>query len=448
MSSKKEIKVFLRVYVFTWVFTFVIFLLNLLNPNASFRGLLESYWNIVSSLQGFLFVHIIILIFYVLFLIIRYFVNIYKKKGKKTFFLQFLFRFIIPLILVYSSLKYIIHTNTNENFDYQWNHNIENTSDTIQRLYSLDQKHRGMTIYAIGRHNRTDLKEVIQNNIEWIAVLPYFYQKNEQTNSIRNPKKIGVWSRRDSAFMKSIYDLRAQNIKIHLKPHLWMSEGWRSNINFDQQEDWETWFESYRKTILHYAVMAEKTNAELFCIGTELRSSVKQQPQKWIDLIAEIKEKYSGKLTYAANWDGEFDDVPFWNELDFIGIQAYFPLTENKNPSLEEIKQGWSQHIPSLEKLSKRYQKKILFTEVGYRPDESATKTPWEWGSVFTPLFKKKSEKTQYLAYEALYQKLWTKDWFAGTYIWQWNNSDFEIKGKPAQNSIAKWYSDVRLKDE
>jgi len=101
---------------------------------------------------------------------------------------------------------------------------------------------------------------------------------------------------------------------------------WRSNINFDHEKDWDNWFESYRKTILHFALMAEKTKAELFCIGTELRSSVKQQPEKWKELIKEIKTIYAGKLTYAANWDCNFDTIDFWNELDYIGIQGYFPI--------------------------------------------------------------------------------------------------------------------------
>jgi hypothetical protein len=46
-------------------------------------------------------------------------------------------------------------------------------------------------------------------------------------------------------------------------------------------------------------------------------------------------------LTYAANWD-KYDQVSFWDELDFIGIQAYFPLTDQTNPSAEEIKKGWN----------------------------------------------------------------------------------------------------------
>lgn len=53
-------------------------------------------------------------------------------------------------------------------------------------------------------------------------------------------------------------------------------------------------------------------------------------------------------------------------------------------------------------------------------------------------------------AYEALFQKLWFKEWFAGIYIWRWNNRstpDYAAKSlnfsplfKPAENVIAKWF--------
>lgn len=224
-----------------------------------------------------------------------------------------------------------------------------------------------------------------------------------------------------------------------LKPHLWMSEGWRSNITMDSKEEWDTWFESYKVHIIHYAKMAAETNTELLCIGTELKTSIDNQPEHWESLIKEIKTIYSGKLTYAANWD-DYELIDFWDELDYIGIQAYFPLTKTPNPDLELIKQGWKPHIQKLKTIASKYNTSILFTEVGYRNDTYATVTPWEWGSVFSSLHTKKSDRTQQLAYEALFEELWDKEWFAGLYAWQWNSGDFPIRNRPAQNTIAKWF--------
>ena len=100
--------------------------------------------------------------------------------------------------------------------------------------------------------------------------------------------------------------------------------------------------------------------------------------------------------------------------MDYIGIQAYFPITNKNNPSLREIKKGWKKQIELLEALSKKHNKPILFSETGYRSDETATIEPWVWGSALDVITNKKSFETQNLAYEALFQQLWDKDWFAG----------------------------------
>jgi hypothetical protein len=93
---------------------------------------------------------------------------------------------------------------------------------------------------------------------------------------------------------------------------------------------------------------------------------------KWSQLIKKIK-KSTSKLTYAANWD-DFDKVPFWNELDYIGIDAYFPLSNATTPSVLELNDAWQQHIKKIEKLQTKTNKKILFTEFGYRNSDQAAK--------------------------------------------------------------------------
>ncbi|AXT20078.1 hypothetical protein D7030_02870 [Flavobacteriaceae bacterium AU392] len=394
----------------------------------------------MTTKQGLLFFHSIFIVVYLIFLISRYFIRLYKKKGIKIAFKYFLLRLILPVFIIVISIKLIIHNNTQEDFNFIWDHSVENTKEYSNNLYKTDGKHRGMSVYRLGRNNNSQINNLLKTNIEWISLFPYFYQKDEQSKTVNVPDEVGKWTDRDSIFMNDIKALQDKGIHIMLKPHLWMSDGWRSNIKMNSKAEWDTWFESYKKNILHYARMAEATNVELLCIGTELRSSVENQPNQWRVLIKEIKKIYNGKLTYAANWDGEFNNIDFWDELDYIGVQAYFPLTLTKNPDLETIKKGWDKHIKVLEDISITYNTPVLFTEVGYRNDAYATVEPWVWGSIFTRLYTKKSDKTQQLAYQALFEKLWNKKWFAGTYAWQWSSGDFPIRSKPAQNTIAKWY--------
>lgn len=363
---------------------------------------------------------------------------------------HFVLRLLFPVLLLSFSYRYIVNKNSFENFNYQWDYSVENNTNHSNNFYAIDKKHRG--VHAFGwRHGRDKtIKDLLKSNIEWVAIVPFIDQENEQTKEMGEPKTIGQWTKNDSIFINAIKDIHTKGMHVMFKPHLWLRNGWRSNINFKTDEDWNTWFKSYRKNILHYASLAETSGSELLCIGTELRTSIKQQPKAWLQLIKDIKSIYSGKLTYAANWDDNNDLGEFWNALDYIGIQAYFPLTEHKNPELDTIKAGWIKHIKSLETLSKKYNKPILFTEIGYKSEASATIKPWEWDRLYSGLSREKSDKTQQLAYQALFESLWHKDWFKGFYIWQWHthskqenmykNMDFTPRYKPAENTIAKWF--------
>jgi hypothetical protein len=340
----------------------------------------------------------------------------------------------------------------NENYSFDWKESVMNTKGTTNDFYRKDRMHRGMSVFGWGTSNMSKaIDALIKTNIEWVAVIPFIDQEDETSKTVRRPVSENAdWLARDSVFIKSIAKMHTKGLHVQLKPHLWTFEGWRANLSLNSEEEWNTWFDSYENYMLYYARLAEHTGVELFCIGTELKTSIKNQPKRWKSLIKKVRAIYSGNITYAANWHDEYEYIDFWTDLDFIGIQAYFPLTENKSPNLKTIEKGWAKHLKKLEQLHQKYNKPILFTEVGYRSDVSATIKPWEWDSTFRVLYKKKSDKTQQLAFEALFKQLWAKEWFAGVYIWQWDhrstkegstkNLDFSPRYKPAENVIAEWF--------
>ena len=194
---------------------------------------------------------------------------------------------------------------------------------------------------------------------------------------------------------------------------------------------------------LDFARLAQKENIELFCFGTELGNSVAKRPEYWLQLIQKIKKIYSGKLTYAANWD-DFDKVPFWNELDYIGIDAYFPLSDAKTPAIADLNKAWQQYILKMEKMQAKTNKKILFTEFGYRNADQAAQEPWAENQ------NSINNLAQANGYESLFQTLTQKAWFAGGFAWKWyadayhkekkNNVDYTPQEKPALETIKKWY--------
>ena len=445
---KRELLTALKVYLVCWLVMAVLFFVLFLRQYFDVKAALQQGWEMLFNGAFQAFQHLFFLSFYLCFLIIRYFVRTFKKRGWRVGLRRLVVRCLLPIGILIFGVRAVIYTNSRETSNYEWDYSIENITGLSKDLYAYDGKHRGMSVFPRNDDYDTAANDLLKDNIEWVAVIPFIYQENEQSKTVRIQDS-SRRQRHDSSFVKEIRTLHNKGIRVHFKPHVWLGEGWRSNISLSPS-DWGAWFASYRQRMLRYARMAQQEGVELFCVGTELRTAVAADPKAWVELIKEIRGIYSGKLTYAANWDDPIDSVPFWDMMDYIGIQAYFPLTENPSPELETIMAGWDTHIPKLEAAAKMYKKPILFTEVGYRSDVSATIRPWEWGSNFGVLTKKKSDVTQQRAFEALFQKLWDKPWFAGCYVWQWHtgtkaenmtkNVDFTPRFKPAENTLAKWY--------
>ena len=69
------------------------------------------------------------------------------------------------------------------------------------------------------------------------------------------------------------------------------------------------------------ARVAADEKAEGLVIGTELERTT--QRVEWWDMIAAVRAVYPGLLTYAAHNLEEAEAVPFWDDLDAIGVTLY-----------------------------------------------------------------------------------------------------------------------------
>ena len=320
-------------------------------------------------------------------------------------------------------------------------------------LFEQDGKYRGVNFFLRRGLDSNSIEALTKNNIEFVVIVPYAYQENNNTAELRIPDKTNSrYLRRDSMYVQLHKELTKNGLGMIIKPHIWMRKpgqnGGRANIQLSSQDEWSIWKSRYRSMIIHYAEMSENLKLPLYCIGTELASVVKEHPNFWKELIKEVRQVYSGKLTYAANWYEEYQQVSFWNQLDYIGIQGYFPLTESINPSVSNIQSGWENHVSELKRFYKKHKKPILFTELGYSSTEDAAIKPWEWVNRNTT--KSLSLKTQENCYEAFFKSFWGKNWFAGVLLWEWqsnhertggsDNLNFTPQNKPAELTIANWF--------
>ncbi|MCH2196292.1 glycoside hydrolase [Kordia sp.] len=312
---------------------------------------------------------------------------------------------------------------------------------------SQTQKMNGVSFVAASEAiDQTNVDPVMKVNANYAAIMPFgFMRKLSATEVIHNTDRQWFGETRKGA--KQYSELLQKNkIKIMIKPQIWVWNGeFTGFIEMESEEDWKAFEKSYESIILEYAGLAQEIKADMYCIGTELHKFVAARPAFWKELITKVKKVYKGKLTYAENWDS-FHKVPFWEGLDFIGIDAYFPLSEEKMPSLETLQAGWQPHKKKIMELSKKLDRKVVFTEYGYRSMDYTGKEPWDSSRKGKVL----NLKAQEIALQALFNEFWKEEWFAGGFIWKWfhnyersgglENHQFTPQNKPAEKVLRENY--------
>lgn len=312
-----------------------------------------------------------------------------------------------------------------------------------------EDKINGVSFVASPKEiDKATIDPVVEINANWAAVMPFGFVRNLQAPEVIFNIERQWWGERADGAKKTIELLNERSVKVMLKPQIWVWKGeFTGNITMQNEADWKTFEKSYDAFMMLYANLAEEMKVPLLCIGTELHTFVEKRPVFWSQLIKKIRSVYKGKLTYAENWDS-YDRVPFWNELDFIGIDAYFPVSESKTPGIEEARKGWEKHKNEISVLQSSKNIPVLFTEYGYRSVHFNGKQPWDSNRIDGNV----NLEAQTNALTALYMEFWNEEWFAGGFLWKWyhdhkesggsDNNRFTIQNKPAEAVIRSFYKD------
>lgn len=244
----------------------------------------------------------------------------------------------------------------------------------------------------------------------------------------------------DDRVARTLREARRLGLATVLKPQLWARGRWTGDIVFTDDAAFREWMASYHLFMLHYARLAEMERADLLVIGTEL-GGVTGRQKEWRALIREVRKVYTGPLTYAANWGREFETLAFWDELDLLGVNFYYPLAapgeqpRAGSPRLRELER-------MLEEISRRHRKPVLFTEVGFAASAAAAAEPWKEENA------PQHPEMQARCYEVIFQSFYRKPWLAGLHWWKWpshgrgsaDDPTFSPLGKPALAVLERWY--------
>ena len=265
-----------------------------------------------------------------------------------------------------------------------------------------------------------------------VAIIPFLWQPHPASPNIRRGDDMA-----DIELRIAIRDAHALGLAAIVKPQVWVPESWAGAIAMDSQSAWQDWFAHYRRALDPIARIAEEEKAEAVVIGTELAQTT-QQPQ-WNALIAATRRVYSGHLLYVAHNIEEAEAVPFWAELDAVGVTLYPPL--GADDDRDGRRKTMRAVAARLDALAAKTGKTILVAEIGLRSAAGAAAKPWE------------SAEERASAADPGLQAQVLADWLAildrpsiqGVLIWRWftdpdagglSDTDFTVQGKPAERVL------------
>lgn len=234
----------------------------------------------------------------------------------------------------------------------------------------------------------------------------------------------------EQAMARAVEQAHARGLRVLFVPHLWLESGeWRAEMDLSDPEKAAQFFKNYEQFVLFWAKAAEQAGVDLFSVGVELRSWVTtSQAPSFIELIAKVRQRYHGPLTYAANWD-DAEDTVVWGQLDVIGINAFYPLHWEDNASYAQVEAGGLRVRQQVEELSKRHERAVLFTEFGYTTRKDTEIKPWLWPEQLGQVVA--DEQAQERAYEALLNSMKELPGFAGSVIWRMYSDVADMSQEP-----------------
>ncbi len=255
-----------------------------------------------------------------------------------------------------------------------------------------------------------------------------------------------------------------------------------------------TWFDNYTAFAVHYAQMSAQFHLPYFIIGDGLASvtydtdftSAKADPKGvvippgesyscngrrecgWRHIIHAIRSpgyatyigaqsfngaNYQGKLIYAASWAGgpqvgdnaatasEFDHIAWWDAVDFIGVDAYFPLTQA--PTLvpvSALQQAWHGQgsglagqgdiYSRLQGVANTFHRPVLFTAAGYASAPGAASAQ--------PPQATQDQEEQFNDMQALLLTFSGQSWWAGVF-WSADQPIAPRESQPNWSLSSAW---------
>jgi hypothetical protein len=315
-------------------------------------------------------------------------------------------------------------------------------------LIKPSDKIRGLNFVAPPRPFKgTPMMDVKAIHADWIAVIPYAFTRPNTAAVSYKKTGWGWWGERPEGVQTTIDSAHKAGLHVMLKPQVYVPGGWTGGLDFATEAEWAKWEKEYEDYLMTFVDMAHLMSTDMLCVGTEFKIGVVKREAFWRSLIQKVRAKYKGKLIYAANWD-EYPIVPFWDALDGVGINAYFPLVQKDTPSVKDLCTAWKPIFDNIKSFQKKVKKPIVFTEYGYLSVDGCAYNSWEVEKRIHSV--KINQLAQANAIDALFETFWKETWWQGGFLWKWFpegqghegyfDRDYTPQGKLAEKILMKWF--------
>jgi hypothetical protein len=303
---------------------------------------------------------------------------------------------------------------------------------------------------------RQSLDNLAATGANHVSLIIPYYQATLYSTQLRP----GWNTPTDASLISAINHAHSLGMTVSLKPHAETDDGrWRGGID---PSDRAAWFNSYGNMLGHYAQIAQQQNVYQYVIGTEMMRMTSEgwnptNTQYWRNMINDVRQVYTGKLTYSAQWSGDGPQDPlhegynigFWDLLDYFGLSAYYPIAQHRdNPTVDEIVSSWqaldNEGIAPVQNYANL---PLLITELGYRSIDGANKEPWSWW-----LQGDSNEQLQADLYEGFFRYWSERDNMVGVHLWDWDSrpdaggpgtTSYTPQNKQAEGVMSQWFDSI-----
>ncbi|MBI9034176.1 MAG: hypothetical protein JEZ03_06875 [Bacteroidales bacterium] len=216
---------------------------------------------------------------------------------------------------------------------------------------------------------------------------------------------------------------------------------------------WDLWFDQYRRFVLHHADLSQQIQSKALIIGdVNIQSASKNEylSNKWLELISDIRSRFSGELIWSQNISNTEDALipDFVEQMDGIYFVFSAPFSDSNELSQEKVKEVFSNWLKNrVEPLGYSNEKKIIIG-IEYPSNDKAAAGCFAESSncnniTDSPVIDLKLQET---IYQGCLSTIEQFDWIDGFVSVGFNpladihDASSSIRGKTAADYVWYWY--------